>query len=119
MKHCMTLVLSCVGLLLSLPSSGDTQSGVNALGRGQYEKALVAFRPGAEQGDPSDQNFLAHTYTLLENYEEAYAWYHLSAACGSIDAQIELAVLTRKISDKTVAAGRTLGDTYIQKYCDK
>ena len=118
MKHFLTLLLSVTGLLLCLPVAGDTQTGVNALGRGQYEKALEAFRPGAEQGNPSDQNFLAYTYFKLEDYEEAYAWYHLSAACGSLDAEIELEVLTRKISDETAEAGRTLGDTYFQKYCE-
>lgn len=115
----MKIALFLGGLLLGLATSADTETGVNALGRGHYDKALEAFRPGAEQGNPSDQNFLAYTYFLLEDYEEAYAWYHLSAACGSIDAEIELEVLTRKISDETVQAGRALGETYFQKYCEK
>ena len=109
MKHGLTLVPLLIGLIVCVPGAADTESGVNALGRGQYQKALAAFLPGAEQGNPGDQNFLAHTYVLLENYEQAYAWYHLSAACGSVDAQIELAVSSRKITDETAEAGRTLG----------
>ena len=106
MKHFLTLLLFLSGLAVWVPVSGDTQTGVNALGRGEYEKALAAFRPGAEQGNPADQNFLAYTYVRLENYEEAYAWYHLSAACGSIDAEIELEILSKKISVETAAAAR-------------
>ena len=119
MKHYLTFVPVLTVLVVCTPGSADTEAGINALGRGQYEQALEAFRPGAEQGDPSDQNLLAHTYTLLENYEEAYAWYHLSAACGSLDAEIELAVLSQKITEETAQAGRTLGETYYQKYCSK
>ena len=119
MKNFLVLIGSLTGLMLGFAVLADTETGVNALGRGQYDKALEAFRPGAEQGNPSDQNFLAHTYVLLEDYEEAYAWYHLSAACGSVDAEIELEVLTRKISNETIRAGRALGETYFQKYCEK
>ena len=119
MKLYLAFIGSLTGVMLSFTAPADTETGVNALGRGQYDKALEAFRPGAEQGNPSDQNFLAHTYVLLEDYEEAYAWYHLSAACGSVDAEIELEVLTRKVTDETIRAGRALGETYFQKYCEK
>ena len=117
MNRYLSMILMCMGLLGSPATLGDTQSGVDALGRGQYDQALDAFLPGAKQGDLADQIFLGHTYTLLENYEEAYAWYHLSASCGAIDAEIELAVLSRKLNDETIEAGRTRGETYTQMYC--
>ena len=119
MKVRPSVVLLFISLLVSVHVGADTQSGVNALGRGNYLAALEAFRPGAEQGNPGDQNFLAYTYLLLEDYEEAYAWYHSSAACGSIDAEIELVVLARKISPETADAGRLLGQEYFKKYCVK
>jgi len=117
MKRYLSIILIGMGLSGSPATYGDTETGVDALGRGQYDQALDAFLPGAKQGDLADQIFLGHTYTLLENYEEAYAWYHLSAGCGSIDAEIELAVLSRKLSEETIEAGRTRGEAYREVYC--
>lgn len=93
------------------------QEGVNALGRGNYPKALAIFQPLAEGGDWNAQGFLAHTYRLMENNREAYAWYYATAKCGSPDAKIELSMLEPKLAASVVAQGKVLGDIYHDRYC--
>lgn len=104
-------------LFVATPVLADIQAGVNALGRGNYPKALEIFQPMAEGGDWNAQGFLAHTYRLMENNREAYAWYHATARCGSKDAQIELHLLEPKLSPKTIEQGKILGDIYYDRYC--
>ena len=113
------LLLLLVFILMSSVCAADINDGVNALGRGKYELALVEFRPGAEEGDVSAQNFLAYTYTMLEDYEEAYAWYYLSAECGSIDADIDREVLSHKMTTDQIEKARLLGTDYLERYCVK
>ncbi|TDJ19602.1 MAG: hypothetical protein E2O65_03855 [Gammaproteobacteria bacterium] len=106
-----------LALFVSTPVLADIQAGVNALGRGNYPKALAIFQPLAEGGDWNAQGFLAHTYKLMENDREAYAWYYTTAKCGSIDAKIELSMLEPKVSKKTIEQGKKLGDIYHDRYC--
>ena len=113
----MIRLLLIVALLLASPARADIQDGVNALGRGNYSKALTIFHPLAEGGDWNAQGFLAHTYRLMENNVEAYAWYHATARCGSPDASIELRLLEPKLSAETIADGKALGDIYFDRYC--
>jgi hypothetical protein len=96
---------------------GSLEAGIAALGRGEYERALAIFTPLAEIGNQSAQSFLAHTYTLLEDYEHAYAWYFASAACGSTDAEVDLAILSEKVTDDQIAQGESLGKTFLDRYC--
>jgi len=110
----LTFVLA---LIASMPASADVQEGVNALGRFDYHRALEIFQPLAESGDWNAQGFLAHTYRMMENYREAYAWYYASAKCGSKDAQIELMLLEPKLSPDTIEQGKALGDIYHDRYC--
>jgi hypothetical protein len=63
------------------------------------------------------QGFLAHTYRLMENNREAYAWYYATAKCGSQDARIELSMLEPKLSEATIEQGKKLGDVYHDRYC--
>ena len=104
-------------LLLSMPASADIQEGVNALGRGNYPKALAIFQPLAESGDWNAQGFLAHTYKLMEDYREAYAWYYATAKCGSKDAQIELSMIEDKVNDNIAEQGTAIGEVYYDRYC--
>lgn len=113
----MKRIIFIVALLVSTPASADIQAGVNALGRGNYPKALTIFQPLAESGDWNAQGFLAHTYKLMEDYREAYAWYYATAKCGSKDAQIELSMLEHKVSANTVETGTAMGDIYYDRYC--
>ncbi len=111
------LVVSIIALLAATPVIAGIQEGVNALGRGHYPEALEIFQPLAEGGDWNAQGFLAHTYKLMGNDREAYAWYYATAKCGSKDAGIELPMLERKVSEKTIGQGKTLGDIYFDRYC--
>lgn len=113
----MRRIVLIAALLASVPVLADIQEGVNALGRGNYPLALEIFQPLAESGDWNAQGFLAHTYRLMENNREAYAWYHATARCGSPDARIELSMLEPKLSKKTIEQGKELGDIYHDRYC--
>lgn len=113
----MRRIVLIAALLASVPVLADIQEGVNALGRGNYPLALEIFQPLAESGDWNAQGFLAHTYRLMENNREAYAWYHATARCGSQDARIELSMLEPKLSKKTIEQGKELGDIYHDRYC--
>jgi len=113
----MTRFVLILALLAAMAAHADIQQGVNALGRGNYPRALEIFQPLAEAGDWNAQGFLAHTYKLMEENREAYAWYHATAKCGSIDARIELAMLEPKLSPKTIEQGKSLGDIYFDRYC--
>ena len=105
-------------LMFASDVPAEMQAGINALGRGQYEAAIEEFRPHAEQGDPIAQNFLAHTYKLMQKYSESYGWYQLSAKCTqSIDAEVELQILKRKMSPQAIEAGDTLGQALFEKLC--
>ena len=106
-----------IALLVATPAFADIQDGVNALGRGNYARALEIFQPLAEGGDWNAQGFLAHTYKLMENYRQAYGWYYATAKCGSKDASIELYMLGSKLSAKTVEQGKALGEIYYDRYC--
>ncbi len=113
----MNRFILIIALLAAAPLFADVQDGVNALGRGNYAEALNIFQPLAEGGDWNAQGFLAHTYRLMENNREAYAWYHATAKCGSKDALIELYMLETKLSATTVEQGKALGDIYYDRYC--
>ena len=98
-------------------NEAEIQEGVNAMGRGNYPRALEIFQPLAETGDWNAQGFLAHTHLLMKNEREAYAWFHATAKCGSKDAQIEIVMLEPRLSPSTIEQGKALGDTYHEKYC--
>ncbi len=117
MSRLSLLAASMIALLVATPVYAGIQEGVNALGRGNYPKALEIFQPLAEGGDWNAQGFLAHTYKMMENHREAYAWYYATAKCGSIDAKIELSMLEGKVSKKTREQGQKLGDIYFDRYC--
>ncbi len=113
----MTRIILIIALLAAMPVHADIQDGVNALGRGNYPKALGIFQPLAESGDWNAQGFLAHTYKLMEEFREAYAWYYASAKCGSKDAQIDLYTLESKLGEKIIEQGKSLGEVYYDRYC--
>ena len=98
-------------------ANGDLQDGINAMGRGNYPRAVEILEPMALDGDWNAQGFLAHTYLLMEQNREAYAWFYATARCGSADAKIELEMLTPKLTDETVQAGKALGEIYYDRYC--
>ena len=115
----MNRTIAVISLLFAVSAHGDTRSGLDALGRGDYSTALEEFRPQAETGDLSAQGFLAHTYKQMENYREAYAWFHAAAQCGSLDARLERRILEGKMTPSRIDQAKKLGDTYYEKYCEQ
>ena len=110
-------LLAFATLTATAPARADLQDGINAMGRGNYPRAVEIFEPMALDGDWNAQGFLAHTYLLMEENREAYAWFYATARCGSKDAEIELLMLTPKLSVETVEAGKALGEVYYDRYC--
>lgn len=99
------------------PVRAGLQEGIDAMGRGNYPRAVEIFEPMALDGDWNAQGFLAHTYLLMEKNEEAYAWFYATARCGSKDAEIELGLLSPKLTKETIDAGKELGEVYYDRYC--
>jgi cell division septation protein DedD len=87
----MLLVASSV-----LAQSGFDK-GTSAYKRGDYETALAAFRPLAENGDAKAQSILGLMYSYGEgvpvDYREASRWYRRAAQQNSSVAQYNLGML--------------------------
>jgi outer membrane biosynthesis protein TonB len=88
-------------LLLTLPWSAgaDLEQAFQAYQRGDYEAAIAAWQPLAEQGDPIAQFNLGQMYRLgkgvPQSDREAVKWYALAAKQGSSHAQHNLRLLYR------------------------
>lgn len=117
MKAAAALVLVLAQVITWSGARADIESGVAALGRGEYDRALDEFKPAAENGDRIAQSYLGYTYQLMEQYEQAYAWYYTSAECGSVDARIERATLETKMTRARVAKATKVGTDYARRYC--
>ncbi len=78
--------------LPSSPSSTtDYWSGVAAYQRGDYDAALLEFRPAAEQGNANAQYYLGSMYEMGEgvpkNNAQAFHWYKLAGDNGNSAGQ--------------------------------
>lgn len=85
-------------VLMVMPAQAqDFNEGVRAYNRGDYETALSAFRPLAEQGHASAQYNLGVMYRngkgVAQDYREAVRWYRLAAEQGDASAQYNLGVM--------------------------
>ena len=71
---------------MSLPEETDFEVGVEAWGRGDYERALQEFQPLAEQGHAHAQVNLGIIYSqgrgVPKDSVQAYRWYTLAAGQG-------------------------------------
>ena len=71
---------------VTLPEETDFEVGVEARGRGDYDRALREFRPLAEQGHAQAQVNLGILYSqgrgVPKDSVQAYAWYTLAAGQG-------------------------------------
>jgi len=94
MKH---RVLAIILFFLALPALADFQEGIEAFNQGDYQKALEAWRPLLEAGDPRAQNNLGSMYDyglgVPQDYIEAEHWYRLAAEQGNATAQNNLGSL--------------------------
>jgi len=87
-----------VALLLAGPVyAAPFDDGVAAYDRGQYDKALEAWLPLAQQGNAAAQFNVAGMYEkgtgVAQNPAEAARWYLEAAKQGDLDAQLRIAVL--------------------------
>ncbi len=71
---------------VTLPEETDSEFGVEAWGRGDYDRAVQEFRPLAEQGHAQAQVNLGIMYSqgrgVPKDYVQAYRWYTLAAGQG-------------------------------------
>lgn len=89
--------LALVGALLigsTAAYAQDLSLGLEFANEGNYEAALLEWRPLAEQGDPAAQYglgvFYANGHGVAQNDAEAIRWYRLAAANGHAEAQNHL-----------------------------
>jgi TPR repeat protein len=103
------------------------QAALTAYRAGNYEAALRAWRPIAEQGDTYAQVYLGSMYKegrgVVLDYAQAIAWYRKSAEGGNASGQANLAFMYSTgqgvAVDQAEAAGwyrksAELGDAYAQ-----
>ncbi len=86
----LALILICC-LALAAPAWAGWDEGVAAYKRGDYETALLEFRPLAEQGDARAQTNLGDMYAnglgAPQDYAEAAKWFRLAAEQGDAHTQ--------------------------------
>ncbi len=72
---------------VTLPEEADFEIGVEAWGRGDYDRALREFRLLAEQGHAQAQVNLGIIYSqglgVPKDFVQAYRWYTLAADQGN------------------------------------
>lgn len=100
-KNLQVLICGLIGMivLLTCPVWAGYEDGEEAYVRGDFQSALEAWRPLAEQGNADAQNMLGYMYRFGEgvepNYELARKWYRLAADKGNPTAQNNLGVMYR------------------------
>ena len=100
MHRCVVLMTTLCMLALVVSAHGaDLQSGLDAYERGDYEAALIQFRPLAEQGNAEAQLYLGIMYEYGKgvpwNPVQAFNWYRKAAESGHPKAQAQLGVCYR------------------------
>src|SRR5271169_1648579 len=75
-------------------AAGALEDGVEAAQSGDYETAVRLWRPLADQGDATVQNYLGQMYRegtgVPRDYAAAMSWYRKSADQGNAPAQFNL-----------------------------
>lgn len=98
MRICQLTLLAALPLLLSsIAWSTDFATGQEAYNTGDYESALVEWRPLAEAGDADGQFGMGLLYgngygVELDDFQ-ALKWYVLAAGQGHAEAQCNIAVM--------------------------
>ncbi len=88
-----------VGLvfMLAVPAWAELQAGFEAYERGDFDTALKAWRPLAEQGEAAAQWIMGTMYEngqgVPQDYTEAAKWYRLAAEQGDGWGQNNLGVM--------------------------
>lgn len=96
------------------------RAGQRAFNRQNYEAALDAWRPLAEQGVADAQYGIGFMYEsgwgVEEDFSQAFRWYQLAAQQGHVQSQYNLGMLYRE--GKGVARNDALGLYWIQTAAD-
>ena len=90
------LVCVCLFTLSGQAAADSFAEAQNAYVAGNYAKAEKLFRPLAEKGNASAQDYLGWMYYIgregvPQNYKEAVKWSRLAAEQGDAAAQLRLA----------------------------
>ena len=93
-----TLLFSTLVLVFPYsPAANSLEDGLQAHKAGDYKKALEIFKPLAEQGDLSAQNYLGLIYFyghgVFQDSSEAVKWYRKAAEQGLPFAQFCLGAM--------------------------
>ena len=92
-------MVTAASLLFSLEcvAARDLETGIQAYGKGRFEKAYPILRHHADLGNTEAQMYLCRLYQergdTLENLDLAYQWCKEAASEGEVDAQFELGVM--------------------------
>ncbi len=107
-----------VAALVAAPAlAADLEPAIRALGRGNLAQAESILMPLAQSGDVPAQALLGHTYAAQERYLDSYAWLHVAAQCGSVDARIDRTMISRKMSRAAITKAETRGNDLLEKHC--
>ena len=90
-------LLIAASLIAAPVAAQSVKSGIEAWGRGDYNKALATWRPLAVHGDADAMFNLGQAYRLGKgvaiDLPQALHWYTGAAELGHVDAQTELGIL--------------------------
>lgn len=93
--------------ILAAPVLADVKTGVDAWQQGDYARAIVEWRPLAEQGDPDAQFNLGQAYKLGRgvpaDLPQAIDWYRRAAAQGHLRAEDNLGLVMFQQGDRANA----------------
>ena len=109
LKHAFAaiLLLSSVAPVAAVP----LEDGNAAYKRGDYATAMRILRPLADQGDGMAEiivgNMYRYNFGVPLDFVSAYMWYSLAAAHGNSLGTVLLQDITRRMTQKEIAAART------------
>ena len=107
MKHFWGTVAAGALMGLALPAMADVKAGVDAWQQGDYAKAIGAWRPLAQAGDPDAQFNMGQAYKLgrgvPSDLSVAIDWYRKAAQQGHLRAEDNLGLLMFQQGDRSGA----------------
>jgi TPR repeat protein len=107
-------------LAIACSAHAGMDDGFAAVGRGDFTAAMAEFRPLAEQGNILAQYQVGWAYYnglgVPQDYIEAYAWYSVAAANGSVNAAGRRDALARELTPSQLEKGQGLARIYFSQY---
>jgi uncharacterized protein len=107
MKQIWGILAAATIVSLAPPALADVKAGVDAWQQGDYDKAVGAWRPLAQAGDPDAQFNMGQAYKLGRGVKADMAvaldWYRKASAQGHIRAEDNLGLLMFQQDDRAGA----------------